>query len=435
MQKSLLLCRALALTGLLMLSLGSQAAPVDLIGRQIDVSSMPADTPQGREFRAGVQALLAGKLPAARTHFEATLKLDAKAVPARLGLAGVAQAEGRMAEVEQHLQEAQRLQPDSPDVYMAWGRLHAQRGQLAPAEKAFKAAATARPNALPPLLALGELYLGTPGRQQDALQALRTAATLAPTNANVQYRLGVAAATAGQRSDALAALKQAAALAPKDGAALQGLGRLQMEGGDLTQALASFDAGLKRQPASVPLMLDRAEALAKQGKVDLAVAQLEAAQRQAPKDGEVALRYGDVLQNAGRLAEAEPKYLKAITLAPKNPLPYNNVAWLTLVRKGDAKKAVEWARQAVQLSPRSSPLHDTLGWAQRAAGDLPAAAASVRKAIELEPQVAGFHFHLGVILSEQKLPARAALEQARKLGLPPAEAAEAAQLLKSLPPG
>jgi Flp pilus assembly protein TadD len=101
------------------------------------------------------------------------------------------------------------------------------------------------------------------------------------------------------------------------------------------------------------------------------------------------------------------------------------------------KKAVEWARQAVALAPQSSVFHDTLGWAERAAGNLPGGIASLRRAIELDPKVAGYHYHLGVLHSDNQQPAeaRAALRKALELDPRLPEARQAQQLLKALPPG
>ena len=94
-----------------------------------------------------------------------------------------------------------------------------------------------------------------------------------------------------------------------------------------------------------------------------------------------------------------------------------------------------WAKKAVALSPDSSPLYDTLGWAERAAGNLAGAASSLSKAIQLESTVAGYHFHLGVVQGEMKQPAaaRVSLQKALQLDKQLPQADEARRLLKALP--
>jgi Flp pilus assembly protein TadD len=144
-----------------------------------------------------------------------------------------------------------------------------------------------------------------------------------------------------------------------------------------------------------------------------------AAEKLEPKSAEIQVRLADVYQGAKRYQEAEKRYLNAISLAPKNSLAYNNLAWMTLVSNGSANKAVELASKAVELSPKSSPLHDTLGWAQRAAGNLTAAQVTLKRAIELEPNVAGYHYHLGVVQRELKQPAAARSSLQRALELDP----------------
>ena len=107
---------------------------------------------------------------------------------------------------------------------------------------------------------------------------------------------------------------------------------------------------------------------------------------------------------------------------------------MTVNRKGDAAKAVEWATRAITLSPSSSPFHDTLGWAEQFAGDMNGAAASYQRAIELEPNIAGYHYHLGVVQAELKQPdaALASLERALELDAKLPQAEEAKRLITDL---
>ena len=93
---------------------------------------------------------------------------------------------------------------------------------------------------------------------------------------------------------------------------------------------------------------------------------------------------------------------------------YNNLAWMMVQQGVTPEKAVEAAKKAVSLAPDSAPFLDTLGWAQRAAGDLPAAAESLQRATKIEPNSSEFQLHYGIILLDLKrtADAREALNRA-----------------------
>jgi len=418
---------------LCVLAMTTQAIPLQSSGRAIASAQAPDESPQGREHRAGIQSLVNGKLTSAKAHFEASLKIDPQYAPALIGLASVAQSESKPTEAEQYLQRAERAAPQSPAVHLAWGRYYIANKQVDRAEQSLLEARRVDAKAIPPLLELGDLYLRL-GRSGDALELYRDAVFMDSTNKFAQYGLGVAAAANGQRDEALRAFEAAAKLAPRDPAPLRAAGLLYLESGAFDKAITSFDKGLLRQPKFVPLMLDRADALAGQKRWNDALKQLEQAEKLARNSGQVQLKIADVNQGAERWSEAESRYLKAIKLEPNNASAFNNLAWMTVARAGDSKKAVEWARKAVSLSPGSSPFHDTLGWALRAAGDLQGALERLQQAIKLEPKVAGYHFHLGVVQNELKQPAAARESLKLALGLDPKmpQAEEAKRLLKTL---
>lgn len=412
------------------------AAPLEAAPRPpLDSASKAPESPASREFRAGIQLQLKGDLAGAQAKFEAALRLDPNYAPALIGLAGVARAQGNDKIAADYLQRAERASPRSADVQVAWGRYYVSRNELGLAEKYFLRAREFAPRAVPPVLELGDLYMRTPGRANDAVRLYRAALEFDPDNRYATYGLGVALAASGNRSEAIKTLERAAQLVTDDPAPLRAIGRLQLESGDASLALAAFDRGLKRQPKFIPVMLDRSEALARLGRYDEAIAQVAAAEALAPQSAEVQFRLGDVYQGAKRYPEAEKAYLKAIALAPKNPLPYNNLAWMLVASGGDAKRAVEYAGKAVELSPRSSPLLDTLGWAQRAAGDLNGAQGSLKRAIEIEPSVAAYHYHLGIVQRDlkQNAAARASLQRALELDARLPQADEVRKLLKELP--
>ncbi|MGC2456829.1 MAG: tetratricopeptide repeat protein [Gallionellaceae bacterium] len=408
---------------------------IDSMSSAFPDAEVGGDTAQAREFRAGIQALIQGKLSVAKGHYEAALKLDPNYAPAMIGLADIAQRQGNTHQVEPYLQRAERAAPQSPAVHLAWGRYLIRGKQFKRAENSLLKAHELAPKAIPPLLELGDLYLRL-GRPADGLKVYREAVAQDAANKFAQYGLGTAAAASGQRDEALRAFEAAATLAPKDAAPLRASGLIYLEAGALDKAIAAFDNGLARQPNFIPLMLDRADALARQKRWDDALTQVGQAEKLAPNSAEIQLKMADVYQGAERWNEAESRYLQAIRLNPRSAIAYNNLAWMTVSRNnGNSKKAVEWARKAVALSPGSSPFYDTLGWVLHAAGDLPGAEMSLKKAIELEPKVAGYHFHLGVVQGELKKPAaaRASLQRALELDPNLPQADEARRLLKSLP--
>ena len=415
----------------------AHAAPVTQRGGAMTPPAGPVqnDTAQDREHRAGVQAQLRGDLASARRRFEAALKLSPDHVPALLGMADLAQRQKQREQTEKWLGQAERVAPGSALVQLARGRFHMAGHDLARAESAFLAARAAAPMAIAPLVELGDLHLQQPGRAPEALKDYRAAQALDKSNATVSYGLGVALLANGQRSEATVALNRAAELAPRDPAPARALGRMYLEAGEPGQAVAAFDAGLKRQPNWIPLLLDRTDALARQGRWDDAIKQVKRVLELQPRVAEVQFKAADVYQGASLWPQARASYLKSIELDPGNPLSYNNLAWMTVTRGDDAASAVSWASKAVELSPESSPFHDTLGWAHRAAGRLDLAQASLYRAIELEPRIAGYHYHLGIVQTElnQLGKARAALARALEIDTKFAQADDARRRLQALP--
>ena len=431
-----------SLTGLLFVITVTYNASAEALVTESKTGQRPApaeavpvpETRANAEFRKGIEASLKGKYAVARSHYLAALRRDAKFAPAMIGLADIAQKQGDLAQAEKYLKQAEDAAPRTAEVHIARGRFHLGARQFDQAELSFKQARDLSPRSITPLLELGDLYLRDASRRNDALASFAAAVELAPDNKHAVYSYGVALALMGRREEALSTFDKVAALAPRDPAPLRAAGRLHLEAGATDKALKAFDLGLKRQPKFVPLMLDRGDVLAQQGKWTEAISQFTAAVRAAPASAEAQLKLGDAYQGAKQWDKAQATYAKAIELDGNNPLAYNNLSWLLVQQGGSPAKAVEAANKAVALSPNSAPFLDTLGWAQRAAGNLPAAAESLQRATQIEPKAAEFQLHYGIILMDLKRPAEArqALNQALDPRFPKI-ADEARKLLRSLP--
>lgn len=383
------------------------------------VLGQPVESEANRRFREGVQATLENDFERAIGLFRAAIDVDPGFAPGYIGLADIAQRRGNRTEAERLLTEARLRAPKSPEVALAWGRLHLSERRFSEAEKAFLEARSAAPQSVAPLLELGDLYMLRSDRHRDALEAFQAALSLDENNAIAIFSTGVAAAALGNTSMARVYLERAAELSPTDALPLQVLGRMYLEAGRVGEGLAAFERGLTRQPEFLPLMLDRSNALARLGRVDEAIEQAKALERIMPDSPALHLALGDLYQQLQRWDDAHKHYERVIGMEPSNPVAYNNLAWMKVATGSNVVEAVALARRAIELSPDSAVFHDTYGWALRAASDLPGAQRSLERAVQLEPNVALYHFHHGVVTYELGLRQTALASFERALDLDP----------------
>jgi curved DNA-binding protein CbpA len=87
-----------------------------------------------------------------------------------------------------------------------------------------------------------------------------------------------------------------------------------------------------------------------------------------------------------RWQEAALSYAKAATGMPDNALVYERVALATLMSSGNARRAIDFARKAVELSPKEAEFHVTLARAYFAAGLEKSAQGELDRAAELAPK-------------------------------------------------
>jgi tetratricopeptide (TPR) repeat protein len=86
-------------------------------------------------------------------------------------------------------------------------------------------------------------------------------------------------------------------------------------------------------------------------------------------------------------ARALADYSKSLDLNPQNLRTLNNLAWLLAtcpdLKLRDPKRAVELAKEAVEMAPKDGMCWNTLGAASYRAGDWKAAVAALEKSMEL----------------------------------------------------
>jgi Flp pilus assembly protein TadD len=95
---------------------------------------------------------------------------------------------------------------------------------------------------------------------------------------------------------------------------------------------------------------------------------------------------------------AEGAYRRALALDPNAVVAQNNLALVLLRHGGDVSEAVRLAKGAVEKRPDVATLRDTLALVQAGSKDMDGAVASLRRAVELEPNVVDWRVHLARVL-------------------------------------
>jgi len=362
-------------------------------------------------FRAGYQAMQAGKLNEAQQdfadvvrlapqlaeghvalgvslmqleraqeaipEFETALKLkpgdsgaEANLAMAHEAVARSLAAAGKPTEAEAQLQAALGVLPEeAPNPQRAelqdeLGSILAQEKRWAEAETAFREALRLSPleeKAIAPHMHLGAVLVEEK-QFPAALEELNKAAEAAPGNALTQFQLGRGLAAAGKDEEAEPHLKTALQLNP------------QLSG--VAQELAMALQRLGRQEESIPLF--------------------QQAIAQEPKNAQALTNLGLALTETGKARDAVPYFHRALAEAPNDPVVHEDLGVAELQQSHFDEAIAEFER-ARELDPRNPQLHYDLGLAYKFKDRMDDAARELTKAASLDPSLPDPPYTLGIL--------------------------------------
>lgn len=271
----------------------------------------------------------------------------------------------------------------------------------------------------------------------------RDAVAKAPEMYRAQTNLGKALHLAGETDAALACYHRALAIDDRHGDAynniatilhadskrLAGAGEKAASARRLAEAIGFYHQAVERYPNYEEIHQNLADAYAQAGDLDRAIAHYERALDINRRNGGIWNNFGQTLSAAGRTDEAEVAFTEAARLLPEQAEPFNNLGnlyhgrglfkraveqyeralqrqsstrekvlenladtYLEMERLEEALDAVE---EALRLAQKSPVLHLLRGRIERRADDLPAAIASLERAIELDRGMARAYAELG----------------------------------------
>jgi protein O-GlcNAc transferase len=243
-----------------------------------------------------------------------------------------------------------------------------QAGDLAAAERLYRAVLTRRPADAPSLCNLGAVLART-GRPDDAADCYRRALAAHPGHPDAHFNLGNLHRRAGRLADADASYAACLAARPDHAAAAFNRGLVALAAGDLRAAADHF-----RTAAALD-----------------------------PNDAEASARLGDVLLRMGRPADALAAFRRAVELQPADPRGRYNLG-LALSLVGRPEEALVELRQALAARPDYPEAHNAIGLVLDAAGHKDDARGHYREAVRLRPEFADAWSNLGTSLCEGGQP-------------------------------
>lgn len=180
----------------------------------------------------------------------------------------------------------------------------------------------------------------------------------------------------------------------------------------------AYETAVKLAPESVLAQFFLGLHWRRVGKIDQALPALQQAQKLDPQNPAIAAEIGGAYSDLNDLVNAEVWFTQAVSFAPQSA-----EFWLLLARfyVDHAYHLEEFglpaARMAAGLDPQSAVAVDTLGYALALTKDMVNGEKTLHHALELDPNLASAHYHLGMVylLQAKKSEAEAAFNRAMSL--------------------
>ena len=353
--------------------------------------------------------------------------------PPAAGLAAARQARaaGNFAEARHLYEQALSRDPRNPALALEFAEALLDGNDAAGAGRILELLVSNEPDRAGPRRALARSLLAR-GKPDEALEQARRAARLDPKNPDGITLVGFAEVAASRPGEAVASFRRVLASRPRDRDAHGGLAMAYAQLSD-PRAEKEFETVLAAAPEA-RYFWQYAEYLWRRHDKDRGNRQMEKALETSPGDARLLEAYGTELLEQGRFAdaarrltearaagetspslltqlgsaelenshfdEAERVLREAVAAAPGEvPARHRLGMLLLLVGKPEAAR-VELARAAELTKDAAGPWLD-LGRAEEAVGNLDAAEAAYRRALQIQPELPRALYLLGLLLSRR----------------------------------
>ena len=283
--------------------------------------------------------------------------------------------------------------PDSVRRTIQRGLKSQRRGDLALAEKRYRAALDSEPDNVDALHLLG-LVRHHQGRPDEAVALIGRATAIDPRFAEARANLGHALLAAGQPQKAAAAYEAALTLRPDLVDACIGLGQARHACGDIAGARQCFEQVLAADRGNLRALTGLGRLHQDTADFDAAERLFRAARAADPGNPQRLIDHGNALYSLARFGDAEDAFRAAARRAPTFKQAHLNLGLALRMqdRQGDAERAF---RAAIALDADYAEAHMNLGNALRSLERHDEAIDHLDRAAALDPNSAEARCFLG----------------------------------------
>jgi tetratricopeptide (TPR) repeat protein len=194
-------------------------------------------------------------------------------------------------------------------------------------------------------------------------------------------------------------IKRQVAKAPESIGDLILLGTVLMQEKQYDEALAVLLKAQKLAPQNPRPYMLIASIYSRQNKLDDAVAQYTSLLKEHPRDTQAMMGLGALLEQKDDTAGAEKQYKQILKIKPDFAPAANNLAWIIAeTPQPDLGEALRLAMIARQQLPDEVHIIDTTGWVHYKRKSYGLARNEFAHAVELQPDVPVFRYHLALAL-------------------------------------
>lgn len=240
--------------------------------------------------------------------------------------------------------------------------------------------------------------LGAGGKTEDALSALRKAASLTQLDPDIFNSMGNACKALGRNAEARGHYEKALEIAPGYADAHNNLGILVQEAGRLEEALAHYEKALEQRPDLMQAHTNAATVLKRLGRFEAARAHCENVLASHPASATACNTLGAILQEEGDSEQALSWHAKALELEPHSPEIWNDMG-VALQELGRYDEAVAAFRNALAMEPTQAASFFNLGNCDMARGRQEAAMEHYLHALHLRPDCTTFFDIFYIVLN------------------------------------